>query len=232
MALETQSSIRTLGDVLLMMSPFAGGSIPDENDSEYADWVRWIGQKQEEYSRRAHWRRCLTREVVTLDGETTLLPVRFHKPNGLYMCIVDGTDWMEPENQDDQYIFVEMDNDPDSVNYGRWQMRFLNAPDNVEAVIWYFANPPKPTVSADLLLLPGDMVGYAALAEYFRTANQEGSMDKAESDAENRFLEYLSQEVIPSKNELLTFSTGVQRVDRLQRAKSFYTSRLNRSHHV
>ena len=230
MSLEISTSIRTLVDVLNFMAPFAGGSVPDGDSQEYSDWVRWIQIKQEEYARRAFWRRCLTREVVTLDGETTVLPDRFNRPNALYMLIVDGVDWNETPNTDEQNVFVEMNNDPDDADFGKWQMRFLDEADSDEAILWYFANPPKPTAESDILILPGDMIGYSALAEYFRTTGAEGSQDKAEEDAENRFIEYLSIEVIPDKSELLRNSESDTRVDRLAIAKSYYANRSGRNY--
>jgi hypothetical protein len=234
---EIQSAIRTVSEVMSMMAAFAGGSIPSSTDAEYLDWLRWIQQKQEEYARRAFWRRCLTRVTLTLDGETTLLPDRFHKPNGLYMVVVDGIDWMDPDNEDGQYVFVEMDNavmtdDAEPVantNFGKWQMRFKDAPDSVTATVWYFSNPPKPTATTDILLLPGDMVGYAALGEYYRTSGAEGSQDKAESDAEARFQEYLMLEVIPGKNDLMRFERSNTKTDRLAEAKNRYRTRPYRN---
>jgi hypothetical protein len=109
-------------------------------------------------------------------------------------------------------------------------MRFLNKADNDEAILWYFANPPKPTAESDILILPGDMIGYSALAEYFRTTGAEGSQDKAEEDAENRFIEYLSIEVIPDKSELLRNSESDTRVDRLATARSYYANRSRRNY--
>lgn len=232
---SVQTTIQTLGDVLSFMAPFAGGSVPDTDSTEYNEWVAWIQNKQEEYSRRAFWRRCLTREVITLtEGDTTqVLPDRFYKPNGLYMLIVDEIDWNEAGNSAGQTVFVEMVNDPDSSDYGKWQMRFDNEIEETDAtvIIWYFSQPAVPNASGDNLLLPGDMIGFAALAEYYRQANQEGSQDKAEADAENRFLEYLSLEVIPDKSELLVNSESQpSRVDRLLKAKNYYISRPGRSH--
>lgn len=235
MPTESQSAIRTVADVMNMMAPFAGGSIPSATETEYTDWLRWIQQKQEEYARRAFWRRCLTRVTMTLDGATTYLPDRFHKPNGLYMVIVDGIDWMDPDNEDQQNIFVELDNDVYQVdgvtpntNFGKWRMRFLDAPSSVSATVWYFSNPPKPTAATDVLVLPGDMIGYSALAEYYRTSGSEGSQDKAEEDAENRFQEYLMLEVIPGKNELLKFERSNTKTNRLNEAIEYYRVRNRR----
>jgi len=238
---SVNTTISTLGDVMDFIAPFAGGTVPAETDDEYAVWISWIQNKQEEYARRAFWRRCLTRETIelTLDDETVVLPDRFYKPNGLFMLIVtddfDSTktvDWNEAGNSDGQTIFVEMINDPDSSDFGLWQMRFDDAVEYTNtAVIWYFSQPPVPNALTDKILLPGDMIGFAALAEYYRQANQEGSQDKAEQDAENRFQEYLALEVIPDKSELLTNSENqVTRVDRLLKAKAYYTSRPNRNY--
>lgn len=237
MASSVQSAIQTLEEVLAMMAPFAGGSVPADDSTEYTDWIRWIGQKQEEYARRAFWRRCLTREEITLDtGFTTVLPDRFHKPNGLYMLIVENdegvqVDWNEPDNVDEQYILIEMINDPEDENFGKWQMRFdVELTEDKEAVIWYFSNPPKPASLTDKLLLPGDMVGYGSLQEYARTTGAEGSEDKFEELAENRFSEYISLEMIPDKKDLMTHAQSSIRIDRLQRAKNYYRSRSNRNY--
>jgi hypothetical protein len=229
---NTNQIIKTLGNVLTFMATSAGGTIPPETDSEYADWVRWITVKQEEYAQRAFWRRLLTRTElsITADEETTLLPDNFHKPNGVYVLEVNEVDWAENDNEDDQTIFVEMCTDYTDDDFGKWRIRYGTTPtEDATAILWYFANPPKPVASTDLVLLPGDMVAYGALTEYYRVANQEGSMDKAEQDAENRFNTYLSMEMIPPKYELLTFSSrGSKRKDRSEIAKSYYTSRTNR----
>lgn len=235
---EVQTNIQTLGDVLDFMAPFAGGSVPDSGSVEYDQWVMWIINKQEEYGRRAFWRRQLTRDTIAITegDETILLPDRFYKPNGLYMFIVTndegvGVDWNEHGNSDEQTIFIEMINDPDDANFGKWQARLLNAvEETATAVIWYFSQIPTPGATTDKLLLPGDMVGYAALGEYFRQANQAGSQDDARDEAENRFAEYLALEVIPDKSTLLTNrENNVTRVDRLLRAKSYYYSRPGRN---
>lgn len=236
---EAQTTIQTLGDVLDFMAPHAGGSVPDEDSTEYAEWVMWIKNKYEEYARRGFWRRCLTRETlaITEDDETALLPTRFHKPNGLYMFIVTDSDtgadvdWNDNPNSLNQDIFVEMITDPDDVNFGRWQARFkVPVPETATAVIWYFAMPPIPGATTDKIILPGDMIGFAALSEYFRQANQPGSQDDAKNDAENRFAEYMALEVIPDKSDLLVNSEQpVNRVDRLVTARSYYESRPGRN---
>lgn len=238
---EAQTTIQTLGDILDFMAPHAGGSVPDEDSTEYDEWVMWIKNKYEEYARRGFWRRLLTREEITLtEGDTTkVLPDRFHKPNGLYMLIVTnddgvGVDWNETPNSDNQTIFIEMISDPDSANFGKWQMRFENEiEETTTAIIWYFAMPPIPGATTDKIILPGDMIGFAALSEYFRQANQPGSQDDAKADAENRFTEYMALEVIPDKSELLTNSEQqTNRVDRLVVARNYYRNRPSRNSRV
>ena len=236
MATEIQSSVRTLAEVMSAMAPFAGGSVPDEADQEFADWVSWIQQAQEEYARRAMWRRCLTRLEITLTaGYTTVLPARFHKPNGIYMLVVTddndrGIDWNDADNVDGQNIFIEMVNDPLHADYGKWRMRFLNElPETRTAVLWYFSNPPKPVVAADILLLPGDMIAYKALGKYFFTTGAEGSQDNAEQKAEDLFAEYLSLEALPNKSELMTNRESQQYTNRLLKARNFYRNRPGRN---
>lgn len=227
-----QTTLRTLGEVLSFMAPFAGGTVPTEGTDEYTQWVTWIQNKHEEYARRAFWRRCLTREAITISANSTthVLPDRFSRPNALYVLEVDGIDWNDPQNTDEQTIFVEMVNDPDDADFGKWQMRFgTEVTTETSAILWFFSNPPVPNASSDILLLPGDMIGFAALAEYYRQANQEGSQDKAEQDAENRFLEYMSIETIPAPNELLSHRVETStRTDHLVTARNRYANRLDR----
>lgn len=221
--INTPQVISTLADVMNFMAVYAGGAVPAESDDEYQSWRRWIRVKQEEYAKRGFWRRLLQRAEITLTGETTLLPENFHKSNGLYVLDVAGVDWMEPDNKDGIYVFVEMINDSSDDNLGRWQMRFNTPVDETEAIIWYFANPPVPEASTDKILLPGDMVAYGALAEYFGATNRAGSQDKADQDAENRFISYLSLEMIPPKNELLVFSnSGGTKKNYNAKARSYY----------
>jgi hypothetical protein len=225
MSTITNQSIKTLADVMNFMSPFAGGSVPATTDQEYTDWIRWIVNKQEEYARRGFWRRLLKRDTTEIDSSgVTVLPDDFNRSNGLYIFEVDGVDWAEENNEAQQTIFVEMITDSTSEDFGKWQVVVSNPPTTTKAVtIWYFINPPAPTASTDIILLPGDMIAYGALAEYFRTTGAEGSQDKAEEDAENRFSTYMSMEMIPPKYELLRFTTrGTKRVDYIENAKSRY----------
>jgi hypothetical protein len=231
MATNSNQTIKTLSNVMDFMAPFAGGAVPDANSVDYANWVRWIGVKQEEYAVRGFWRRLLTKDTLTItkDKETTLLPDNFHKANGLYILDVNGVDWAEADNEDEQRILVEMVVDPTDENFGKWQVRFNPIPtETVEATIWYFANPPRPTAPTDILILPGDMVGYGALIEHYRKSGAEGSMDKVEQDAENRFNTYLSLEMIPPKYELLRFN-GKTQINHLTVARTYYSTRTNRN---
>jgi hypothetical protein len=143
-------------------------------------------------------------------------------------------DWNEFGNSDEQTIFVEMIGDPDDADFGKWQMRFDNAvEETTSAILWYFAMPPIPGATEDKLILPGDMIGFAALSEYFRQANQPGSQDDTKADAENRFAEYMALEVLPAKNELLSNRENqVTRVDRLVVARGYYRNRQNRNSRV
>jgi len=217
--LQTNQYLKTLGDILNAMSSFAGGTVPSQGEEEYNQWVGWVKQKQDEYAVRGFWRRLLTREETTINGETTVLPDRFHKPNGLYVLDVDGVNYADEEKP---LVSVEMINDPEDEDFSKWQMRFrepLASPK--QAILWYFAAPPIPTEPTDKLLLPGDMIMYSALGEYFRSIGMDGSQDEAKMEAENRFIEYISLEVIPPIYELLT-TTKEPIMSRNQYLKQFY----------
>ncbi len=217
--LQTNQFLKTLGDVLNAMAPFAGGTVPLSGEEEYLQWLGWIKQKQEEYAVRGFWRRLLTREEIIINGETTVLPDRFHKPNGLYILDVEGVNYADEENPQ---VSVEMIGDIEDEDFGKWQMRFKTPLTSQKtAILWYFAAPPVPEDATDKLLLPGDMVMYAALGEYFRSIGMDGSQDKAEQDAESRFIEYISLEVIPPIYELLT-TTKNSGISRNNYLKQFY----------
>lgn len=221
--------------VMGLMAPSAGGVIPDADSEEYAQWLLFIQTKYEEASRRGFWRRLLKKDTLTLtEGDTEVyLPVDFQRANGLYILYVDEVDLCDPDREpDDQGIFAEIDThifEDDGVtanaNFGRWRLTFTEeiAADQ-EAPIWYFCTPPKPTESADKVLLPGDMIAYGALAEVFRTTNLEGSQDDARTEYENRMNGYLAMEMIPPRNEILRFATNPGVIDRLTRARSRYTT--------
>lgn len=229
---EVNQMLSTLSDVLSFMAPSLGGAVPNESSDEYADWVRFVNVKYEEASRRAFWRRLLTREDLTLavDDEEVLLPVRFQRANSLYICYVGGVDLGDPDREpDDQDIFAEMINDPDDANFGRWKLTFSTPIETAEvAPFWYFATPPKLVLPTDKLLLPGDMIAYGAMAEIFRTTNLEGSQDDARTEYENRLANYLATEMIPEKNKLLTFASNPRAINRSIEARNRYRIRPDR----
>lgn len=229
---ESAQFISTLGEVLSFVAPSAGGAVPGETTSEYADWVRFVQVKYEEASRRGFWRRLLTKTTLELtEGDTeVLLPIRFQRANSLYICYVDGVDLGDPDRiPDDQDIFAEMVNDPDDDDFGRWKLTFTEAVSTTQsAPFYYFATPPKPTVSTDKLLLPGDMIAYGAMSEIFRTTNLEGSQDDARNEFERRLNGYLSMEMIPERNKILSFSSNPQGQNRTLKARNRYSVRPDR----
>jgi len=229
----------TLDSILALIAPHAGGTIPDENSEEYAQWVQAIQMKYEEASRRGFWRRLLKKGELelTADDEEVYLPVDFQRPNGLYILYVDEVDIADADREaDDQSIFVEMDNNifladgtTDNTMFGRWRITFDTAIETTQdAPIWYFATPPKPTDGTDKLLLPGDMLAFGALTEIFRSTNLEGSQDDARIEYENRLNNYLALEMIPGRHELLTFATNPRRLDRSVKARARYAIRTDR----
>lgn len=226
-------TIGTLTDVLNFMSPFAGGSIPSEDETEYANWLRWIRTKYEECAVRGFWRRLLTKttQTITKDAEYDYLPSNFHKVNGIYSLYVDGVDWNEPENIDGKTLFIELDLDGESEHYGEWRIRYSTVPSaDAEADLWYFGLPIMPTTGSDKILLPGDLIGFGALIEYYRSAGEEGSQDDVRLEFENRFNEYLALEQLPSKQELASFSSYRRaRFNRTAKARTYYTSRVGRN---
>jgi hypothetical protein len=231
MATDVSQIIATVDDVLLYIAPYSGGAVPSVGSDEYKARLRWIQNKQDEYSRRGFWRRCMRHQEVTLTAadESLLLPLSFQKPNGLYILEVDGDDWMEQNNEYEQVVNVEMINDPTDINFTRYQAVFTKPVDaTTTAIMWWFASPPKPETGTDLLLLPGDMIAYGALSEYYRSINAEGSQDDARNEAENRMTSYLAQEMIPAKNELLKMSTRKQSTDYLQQGRARFAYRRNR----
>lgn len=236
---ESGQFIQTVNEVMSMMAPHAGGSIPDTTQDEYAQWLLFIQQKYEEASRRGFWRRLLTRDDLSLTAGDTeaLLPVKFQRANSLYILYVDEVDLSDPDRvPDDQSIWVEMDNnifleDGETANtdFGRWKVTFTEAIETTQtAPIWYFATPPKPTLAADKLLLPGDMIAYGALAEVFRSTNLEGSEDNAKQEFENRLSTYLAMEMVPERHEILTFSSNPQGINRTTKARNQYLTRHDR----
>lgn len=225
----------TVESIMALMAPSAGGAIPGDDSEEKAQWLLFIQTKYEEASRRGFWRRLFKKSIIELtEGDTeAYLPVDFQRANGLYIFYVDEVDLCDPDREpDDQSIFAEVDSDifledgvTPNTNFGRWKVTFTEPiAATQEAPIWYFATPPKPVDDEDKLLLPGDMIAFGALSEVFRTSNLEGSQDDARTEYENRLSTYLAMEMIPPRNEILTFVTNPRGADRLAVARNRYTS--------
>jgi len=230
---NTTQFIGTVGEVMTYMANFAGGTVPNVDSDEYAQWLSYIQTKYEEASKRGFWRRLLTKDELTLTvGDTEVyLPVRFQRSNSLYVLVHGEVDLADPDRvPDDQEIYVEMENDPTHENFGRWKVSFKEAIETTEdCLLWYFATPPKPSASADKILLPGDMLAYGALSEYYRTANLPGSQDDARVEYENRFNGYLAMEQVPGRHELLKFVSNPRSLDKLRVARDRYAVRTDRS---
>lgn len=234
----TNQVIATLGDVMSFMAPNLGGTVPAVDSEEYNAWKLAIQVKYEEASRRGFWRRLLVKDTLTLTegDETVTLPIQFQRPNALYILAVAGEDLADPDrvmDKDSQTVFTQQITDPDDDDFGLWQLNF-NKPIEVdeEAVLWYWSLPPTPTEAEDKLLLPGDMIAFGAMSEIFRSTNLEGSQDDARIEYENRMNNYLALEMIPPRNELLTFSSNPGRINRTARARAQYQfgrNRINRS---
>lgn len=226
MADDRAQVIRTLGECLSFMAPYAGGAVPASTDTEYGNWVRWVQLGQQDAANRGFWRRLLTKTdlAITSGDDTVDLPDNFHKVNGIYILEVDGTDWAEPNNEAEISLFVNMD--PAD---GKWQVRFSEEPSaNATGTLWYFYNPPVPEDEADPLYLDGEMIGYYALKEYFRRQRAFGSMDDARLEYENRREELLALEVLPSRQELLSWSDTYSHRNITRDERKFYAGRGNR----
>jgi hypothetical protein len=232
MSVNTTQFLSTVNDVMSYMANFSGGAVPNEGTEEYLQWMSYIQVKYEEASKRGFWKRLLTHDELALEaGDTEVyLPIRFQRPNSLYILSVDGIDLANPDRTPDgQSISIDMENDPESEEYGRWKIRFkLPISEDQDAPMWYFATPPKPVSGTDKIILPGDMVAYGALSEHFRSSRLEGSQDDARTEYENRMNGYLAMEMIPARHELLEFVTNPRRVDRLERGRAMFATRTDR----
>lgn len=221
----------TLSSVMDYIAPNAGGTVPDEDSEEYALWRLAIQVKQEEAARRGFWRRLLVKDTLDLreGDESIVMPTQFQRANALYILAVAGEDLADPDrvmDSDSQTVFAQQITDPDDEDFGLWQLNFKTAiEEDEEAIIWYFATPPVPNDAADKLLLPGDMVAFGALSEIFRSTNLPGSQDDARNEFENRMSTYLNVEMIPPRNELLTFSSNPGRLNRTALARNQYSGR-------
>lgn len=228
--------IGDVADVMAVIAPNAGGTIPDADSEEFAQWLLAIQMKYEEASRRGFWRRLLTKELIPLREDDTeiFLPDRFQRANSLYILAINNIDLMDPDRiPDGQSAIPQLINDPEDEDFGKWKVvleRPITAEETAEdAILWYWATPPKPNASEDIILLPGDMIAFGAMIEIFRAKNLPGSQDDARVEYENRLATYLAMESIPPRGELLTFVTNPRRIDRTRLARAQYTSRPNRN---
>lgn len=219
-------TLNNLGDVLSWMGRYAGGSVPQELDTQYGEWVSWIGEGQEDAAERGFWSRLLTKVDldITTDEDTVVLPDDFHKRNGIYVLNVDGDDWAEPFNKVDQTLFVNKNED------GEWVLNFrgFTPTEDASGELWYFRHPGVVTETDDILILDGKMCGYYALTEYFRQAGELGSLDDARAEYNNRFEENLGLEMLPSKQELLSWKNYYSYRGQPSSEKAFYSRGRNR----
>lgn len=225
----------TLGDIMSIIAPSAGGTIPAEDSEEYLQWKTAILMKYEEASRRGFWRRLLKKETgfsLRVGDTSVVMPDDFQRANSLYIFAVDDVDLADPDRiPDGQSIFVQSITDPEDEDFGKWQLNFEKPIETAttNVILWYFATPPKPVASTDQVLLPGDMIAFGGMAEINRNKNLPGSQDDARTEYENRLATYLAMEMIPSRNELLKFETNPSHIDRTYRARLQYTRRDGRS---
>jgi len=227
-ATDAKGVIVNVENCMNFMASYLGGAVPAITDTEYSEWLRWIQLGQQDAANRGFWRRLLTPTSlsITADEETTTLPDNFFKVNGIYTLFVDGVDWSQPNNEDGVTLFVEM-----NPTTAAWQVRYLpTAPtESATGTLWYFFNPPIPQASADLLFLDGEMIAFYGIKEYFRKLKQFGSMDDARVEYENRFRELLNLEVLPSPQELKSWTSFNTHRNVPTNERQFFTGRSNRS---
>ena len=205
-ALSQRNVLLTVLDIMTWMSSYAGGSIPAVGDADYNFWVKWIQLGQQDAANRAFWRRLLKPVNITIAASTeviTTLPTNFHKVNGIHALFVDGIDWNAKNNTDEMKLFPQL-----NATTGIWELRLITdtlPTSEKTGKLWYFFNPPIPVAETDPVFLDGEMIGFYALKEYFRKARQPGSQDDARNEYENRLLELLSLEVLPTPQELASW---------------------------
>lgn len=219
--------IENLGDVLAAMAVFAGGSIPASTTPGYAQWVRWIQLSHYDIAKRGFWSRCLVKASLSIvaNQDYATLPADFFKKNGIYVLNVGGEDWNSPSNASAQRLMVVK-----NPTTGAWIVKFIGyTPDtSVTADLWYFYNPPVPVELTDKLWFDGEMVMFGALKEYFRQSRQPGSQDDARIEYENRFSESLNLEMLPSPQDLISW-TSVYQHKGITPADEVFRSSANRS---
>jgi hypothetical protein len=224
----------TVADIMAIIAPNKGGTIPDESSEEYGQWLLAIQLKYEEASRRGFWRRLLKMDdgETLKAGDTSLtMPDDFQRANSLYIFAVNGIDLADPDRiPDGQSIFAQTITDPEDTDFGKWQLNFKKPidADTSDVILWYWCTPPKPTTGSDPVLLPGDMIAFGAMVEIFRASNLQGSQDDAREEYENRINTYLGLESIPARNEILKFVTNPSHLDRTAKARMQYGQRPDR----
>jgi hypothetical protein len=195
--------LSTVSGVMSWMARYAGGSVPQESDTQFGEWLSWIGEGQEDMAERGFWSRLLTSDDfdISADEPSAVLPEDFHKRNGIFVLDVNGVDWNEANNSAGQKLFVNKNAE------GEWVVYFkgFTPTEDVTATLWYFRHPGVPTAIEDILALDGKAAGFYALAEYFRQAGELGSLDDARTEYNNRFEEALGLEMLPSPQELLSW---------------------------
>lgn len=219
--------INTLGDAMIAMSAYAGGSVPASTDSAYANWKRWLALGQLDAAKRGFWARTLTpvEVAITANDNEVNLPDDFFKRNGIYVFNVNGVDWNSNNNSDRQKLMVRRELQGTTTKTAKWVCRFtgFTPTENATATLWYFAAPPTPVDEADPFILDGEMIMFAGLKEYFRQARQPGSQDDARTEYENRFLENLNLEMLPTPQELMSWGSvydhnGISPMDEVHRS--------------
>jgi len=201
-----------LGDVMAGMAVYAGGSIPATTSTAYPQWVRWIQLAQYDVAKRGFWTRCLISKTITItaDVDYIVLPDDFFKRNGIYVLNVGGEDWNSNANASGQKLHVYKNQIT-----GVWTCKFIGytpTTTDTTAVLWYFFNPPVPTELTDIIFFDGEMIMFGALKEYFRQSRQPGSQDDARIEYENRFNENLNIEMLPTPQELMSWTSVYQHI--------------------
>jgi len=157
--------------------------------------------------------------TITVDVDYITLPDDFFKRNGIYVLKVGDEDWNANGNASGQKLMVLKD----QVS-GAWICKFIGYTPTetvTTAELWYFYNPPVPEDQEDVIWLDGETIMYGALKEYFRQARQPGSQDDARVEYENRFMEGLNLDELPTPQELsgwnsVYFQKGITPQDEIQ----------------
>lgn len=219
---EVNQVIDTLGDALEWLARYAGGTVPASTDAQYTEWVSWLSESQEDAAERGNWGRLLEPKddfTITANEKETVLPDNFHKRTGIYVLDVNGIDWNQPNNEDGQRLLVRKRSD------GKWVVRYIGftPTETVTATLWYFRHPGKLAAEADKFMLDGKMCCHGALTEYSRQAGELGSLDDSRAEYNNRFEENLSNEVLPTPQELTSWIPYHKHLNQPSIERSYYS---------